>query len=112
MFYLYCIYFVNIFLILYILNNKYFFVLFLLFIPNYVLIGFSRLILQQLVNHFDNVCKRRKMKVNVGNSKVMVCGLNERRKRLDLCLSGEILKVVDSFKYLDYIVNKVGVYLM
>ena len=48
------------------------------------------------------------MKVNVGNSKVMVCGLNERRKRLDLCLSGEILKVVDSFKYLDYIVNKVG----
>ena len=48
------------------------------------------------------------MKVNVGNSKVMVCGVNERRKRLDLCLSGEILKVVDSFKYLDYIVSKVG----
>ena len=48
------------------------------------------------------------MKVNVGKSKVMVSGLNERRKRLDLCLNGEILKVVDSFKYLDYIVSKVG----
>ncbi len=30
--------------------------------------------LQNLVSFFDSVCKRKKLKVNVNKSKVMVCG--------------------------------------
>ncbi len=32
----------------------------------------SEEMLQRIVDEFDRVCKRRKLKVNVGNSKVMV----------------------------------------
>ena len=48
------------------------------------------------------------MKVNLGKSKLMVCGSTERRERLDLRLKGEMLEEVDSFKYLGSIVSKNG----
>ena len=44
------------------------------------------------------MCKRIKLKVNVGKSKVMVCGRTERGECLDLSLNGEMLEGVDSFK--------------
>ena len=37
------------------------------------------------------MCKRRKLKVNLGKSKVMVCGRTERGGNLDLSLNGEML---------------------
>ena len=46
--------------------------------------------------------------MNVGKSKVMVCGRTERGGNLDLSLNGEMLEEVDSFKYLGSIVSKNG----
>ena len=43
-----------------------------------ILIGNSRENLQRLVSEFDNVCKGRKLKVNVGKIKVMVCGKTKK----------------------------------
>ena len=73
-----------------------------------ILIGNSRENLQRLVSEFDNVCKRRKLKVNIVKSKVMICGRTERGKNLDLCLNGEMLEEVDSFKYLGSVASKNG----
>jgi len=43
-----------------------------LFADDTVLLAESREMLQKVVDEFDTVCKRRKLKVNVGKSKVMV----------------------------------------
>ena len=48
------------------------------------------------------------MKVNIGKSKVMVCGRAERGGNLDLSLNGEMLEEVDSFKYLGLVLSKKG----
>ena len=50
----------------------------LLYADDTVLIGNSRENLQQLLHEFDIVCKRRKLKVKVDKSNVMVCGRTER----------------------------------
>ena len=39
-----------------------------------IYINFSMHIIYKEINEFDNVCKRIKLKVNVGKSKAMVCG--------------------------------------
>ena len=54
---------------------------------------------EENLKEFDTVCKKRKLKVNAGKSKVMVCAKTERRDRLNLSLNGEMLEEVDSFKY-------------
>ena len=54
----------------------------------------------------NTVCKKRKLKVNAGKSKVMVCAKTERRGRLNLSLNGEMLEEVDPFKYLGPIISK------
>ena len=53
----------------------------LLYAGDTVLNGNSRENLQQLLNELDDVCKRRKLKVNMSKTMVMVCGTTERRKR-------------------------------
>ena len=50
----------------------------LLYVDGAVLIGNSSENLLRLLDEFDIVRKRRKLKVNVGKSKVMVCGRTER----------------------------------
>ena len=52
------------------------------------------------MTQFNTVCKKRKLKVNAGKSKVIVCVKTQRRGCLNLCLNGETLEEVDSFKYL------------
>ena len=47
------------------------------------------------------MCKKRKLKVNAGKSKVMVCVKTEKRDLLNLCSNGKILKEVDFLKYLE-----------
>ena len=44
-----------------------------------MLIGDSRNNLQEMLRVFDEVSKRRKLKVNVGKIKVTVCAKTERR---------------------------------
>ena len=54
----------------------------------------------QLVTEFGRVCERRKLRVNVGKSKVMKCTRNEDGASLNVMLNGEALEEVDQFKYL------------
>ena len=44
--------------------------------------------LRQLITEFGKVCERRKLRVNVGKSKVMRCTRNEDGVRLNVTLNG------------------------
>ena len=54
----------------------------------------------RLVSEFGRVCERRKLRVNVGKSKVMRCSRYGNGDRMHLILNGEPLEEVDCFKYL------------
>ena len=54
----------------------------------------------RLVSEFGRVCKRRKLRVNVGNSKVMRCSMYGNWDRMHVILNGGPLEEVDCFKYL------------
>ena len=80
----------------------------LLYADDTVLMADSAEDLQCLLSEFGSVCERRKLRVNVNKSKVLVCSSNERRMDLNLNLNGEILEEVNSFKYLGSIVSGRG----
>ena len=61
-----------------------------------------------LVTEFGRVCERRKLRVNVGKSKVMRCTRNEVGARLNVMLNGESLEEVDQFKYLGSVIAANG----
>ena len=52
------------------------------------------------IGEFGRVCERRKLRVNVGKSKVMRCSRFGNRDRMHVILNGEPLEKVDCFKYL------------
>ena len=54
----------------------------------------------RLVSEFGGVCERRKLRVNVGKSKVMRCSRYSNGDRIHVVLNGEPLDEVDCFKYL------------
>ena len=54
----------------------------------------------RLVTEFGRVCERRKLRVNVGKSKVMWCSRYGNGDRMHVMLNGEPLEEVDCFKYL------------
>ena len=54
----------------------------------------------RLVGEFGRVCERRKLRVNVGKSKVMRCSRYGNGDRMHVILNGEPLEEVDCFKYL------------
>ena len=56
------------------------------------------------MTEFGRVCERRKLRVNVGKSKVMRCTRNEDGARLNVMLNGEALEEVDQFKYLGSVI--------
>lgn len=72
----------------------------LLFADDTALVAESAEQLQCLVQEFGGVCKRRKLRVNVDKSKVMRIGGSEEPEVLNIRLNGEVMEVVDSFKYL------------
>ena len=53
-----------------------------------------------LVSEFGRVCERRKLRVNVGKSKVMRCSRYGNGDRMHVILNGEPLEEVDCFQYL------------
>ena len=59
------------------------------------------------MTEFGRVCERRKLRVNVGKSKVMRCTRNEASARLNVMLNGEALEV-DQFKYLGSVIGANG----
>ena len=52
-----------------------------------------------MVSEFGRVCERRKLRVNVGKSKVMMCSRYGNGDRMHVVLNGEPLEEVDCFKY-------------
>ena len=58
----------------------------------------------QLATEFGRVCERRKLRVNVGKSKVMKCTRNEDGARMNVLLNGEALEEVDQVKYLGSVI--------
>ena len=54
----------------------------------------------RLVREFGRVCERRKLRVNIGKSKVMRCSRYGNGGRMHVRLNGEPLEDVDCFKYL------------
>ena len=78
----------------------------LLYADDTMLLGYSKENIQRLLNEFDNVCERRILKMNVGKSKMLVCGKSRREGHLNL--KREVLKDIDAFKYLVVIVSKNG----
>ena len=80
----------------------------LLFVDDTVVVADSERKLCQLVTDFGRVCERRKLRVNVGKSKVMRCTRNEDGARLNVLLNGEALEEVDQFKYLGSVIAANG----
>ena len=80
----------------------------LLFADDTVVVADSEEKLCQLVTEFGRVCRRRKLRVNVGKSKVMRFTNNEDGNRLDVRLDGEVLEEVAQFKYLGSIIAADG----
>ena len=54
----------------------------------------------RLVSEFSRICKR-KLRVNVGKSKVMRCSRYDNGSRIHVILNDEPLEEVDCFKCLD-----------
>ena len=52
------------------------------------------------MSEFGRVCERRKLKENVGKSKVMRCSRYENGDRMNVILNGEPLEEVDCFNSL------------
>ena len=72
----------------------------LLFADDTALVADSEEKLCRLVSEFGRVCKRRKLRVNVGKSKVMRCSRYGNGVGMHVILNGEPLEEVDCFKYL------------
>ena len=72
----------------------------LLFADDTALVAESEEGLKVLVTEFGRVCERRKLKVNVGKSKVLKCSREGVVGGLSVYLNGEMLEEVGSFKYL------------
>ncbi|MEL7177812.1 MAG: reverse transcriptase domain-containing protein [Pseudomonadota bacterium] len=94
-----------------------------LFADDTVLLAGSERELQQVVEEFNRVCMRRKLKVNVGKSKVMVFerGKSEvidfgrpyrigriQEEECYITMNGERLEEVSEFKYLGTVLSKYG----
>ena len=72
----------------------------LLFADDTSLVADSEEKLCRLVSEFGRVFQRRKLRVNIGESKVMRCSRYGNGGRMHEILNGEPLEEMDCFKYL------------
>ena len=72
----------------------------MLFADDAALVVESEEKLCRLESQFGRVCERRKLRVNVGKSKVMRCSRYSNVGRMHVILNGKPLEEVDCFKYL------------
>ena len=80
----------------------------LLFADDAALVADSKEKLVRLIREFERVCNRRKLKINVGKSKVMRCSALGGNEPLNISLNGELLEEVNEFKYLGSMVASGG----
>ena len=71
----------------------------IMFADDVVLMGDSDKELQEMVSKFEEMCRRRKLRVNVNKSKVMRMG-KRRSSPLEIKLEGGSLEEVEVFRYL------------
>ena len=71
----------------------------LLFADDAAVVADSEQKLCRLVTEFGRVCERRKLRVNVGKSKVLRCSRYVNGGRIHVRLNGGQLEEVDCFKY-------------
>ena len=76
----------------------------LLYADGLVLCGELEEDLKAMVGHFDEVCRRRGLKVNAGKSKVMVLG-GEEGLECEVCVDRICLEHVSEFKYLGCVLD-------
>ena len=79
----------------------------LVYADDTVLMAESREGLERLVTEFAGVCGRRKLRVNVSKSKVMVVSKDGGYKA-DICLHGEKMEQVECFRYLGTDIHENG----
>ena len=72
----------------------------LLFVDETALVADSEEKLCRLASEFGRVCESKKLRVNVGKSKVMRWSRYGNGSRMHVILNGEPLEEVDCFKYL------------
>ena len=67
----------------------------LLFADDTALVADSEEKLCRLVSEFGTVCERKKLRVNVGKSKIMTCSRYGNGDRMHVIINGEPLEEVD-----------------
>ena len=72
----------------------------LLFPDDTALVADSEIKFCRQVSEFDRISERRKLRMNVGKSKVMRCSSYGNGRRMPVIFNDEPLKEVDCFKYL------------
>ena len=80
----------------------------MMFADDTVLVGDSEQKLQRLVKEFGSVCKRRKLSINVGKSKVMRIGKNREENEMNIRLNNSRMEEVESYRYLGVDVSSDG----
>ena len=80
----------------------------LMFADDTVLVGDSEQKLQKLVKEFGSVCKRRKLVVNVGKSKVMRIGRGQNENEMNVSLNNRRMEEVECYRYLGVDVSHDG----
>ena len=79
----------------------------LLYADDLVLCGESEEDLRAIVEQFEGVCKRRRLKINAGKSKVMVVN-GEERLKCEVHVNGIRLEPISEFRYLGCVLNESG----
>ena len=80
----------------------------LLFADDTVLVADSKKKLERLVEEFNWVCTRKKIKVNVAKSKVMRSASDSIAGEMNIMMDGRVLEEVEGLKYLGSLVTAVG----
>jgi len=80
----------------------------LMFADDTILVSDSEQKLQKLVKEFGSVCKRRKLAVNVGKSKVMRIGKNLDVNEVNISLNDSRMEAVECYRYLGVDISNDG----
>ena len=80
----------------------------LLFADDAILISDTKEGLQRSLNQFEAYCKKWKLTVNIGKTKVMICKKGGQAPNEHFTLNGEELELVSEFNNLGYVISNGG----
>ena len=76
----------------------------LMFADDTVLVGDSKEKLERLVQEFGSVCRRWKLTVNEGKSKVMRIGKNGEEDEVNVSLNGKRMEEVEIYPFIGQVI--------